>query len=168
MAVGETTRHVAEIDLTPRIQRGGLTQVAVEFEAGGSTLVRAPLGDAKAAAREQTLPMSVSAKLKYAERQLANVPSTSDAEPLLAVRHYEIAEAVIKVGEGGKTPRLANDRRLIVVEAGTGRRVLYSPQGALRREQLDLVDTVGIRASSMNSCPRSRWRKVARGRRTPS
>jgi hypothetical protein len=115
----------------------------VEFEAGGSTLVRAPLGDAKAAAREQTLPMSVSAKLKYAERQLANVPSTSDAEPLLAVRHYEIAEAVIKVGEGGKTPRLANDRRLIVVEAGTGRRVLYSPQGALRREQLDLVDTVG-------------------------
>ncbi len=134
------------IDLSPEFQPNGLSKVFVELEAGGSTLVRVENEATGAAGTEQRLPMSVSAKLEYIERRLAGNQQKNNHTTLLAVRHYDAGEAVIKVDQSGAEPRLPDDRRLIVVENGAIRPNMYCPQGALTREQLDLVDTVG------NSC----------------
>jgi hypothetical protein len=47
------------------------------------------------------------------------------------------------VDETTITPRLADDRRLVIVESASPRPVLYCPGGSLKREQLDLLDVVG-------------------------
>ena len=134
------------IDLSPEFQPNGLSKVSVELEAGGSTLVRVENEATGAAGTEQRLPMSVSAKLEYMERRLGGDQQTNNQTTPLAVRHYDAGEAVIKVDQSGAEPRLPDDRRLIVVENGAIRPNMYCPHGALTREQLDLVDTVG------NSC----------------
>ncbi|MEX0612970.1 MAG: hypothetical protein WD738_21470 [Pirellulales bacterium] len=132
-----------QIDLSARPAEHDLVGVSIELEAGGHNLVRVD-ADGKTPAAEQKLQMSVSARLKYEELRLA--PSASDAKnnrPVLAVRYYDKAEAVLKVDETGRSPRLAEDRRLIAVESDHGRTMLYSPDGPLPREQLDLIDVVG-------------------------
>jgi len=130
------------IELSARRAAGDLTRVTIQIEAGGHTLVRAE-SDADAKQPEQKLPMSVSAKLEYDERCLAPfTPGLADGTKL-AVRYYDQAEAVIKVDSSGRAPKLADDRRLIVSEASADRPLLYCPDGALTREQLDLIDIVG-------------------------
>jgi hypothetical protein len=134
------------IDLSPRVRRGDLTKVSVQLEAGGHTLVRAESADGRTGGPQQRLPMSVSAKLQYFERRFADANTDKAPGKKLAARHYEVAEAVIKVEQGGVAPQLQEDRRLVMVEFGPVRPTLYCPQGPLSREQLDLIDTVG------NSC----------------
>jgi hypothetical protein len=131
------------IDLTPQIQRGTLTKVSIELEAGGHTLVRPPTDNGTKAGAEQRLAMSVSAKLQYSERRFVAAGVAAGLGSKLAVRSYDSAEAVIKVDQGGVAPQLPSDRRLVVVEQGATRPSLYCPQGPLSREQLDLIDTVG-------------------------
>ena len=130
------------IDLSPHIQPNSVTQVSIELEAGGSTLVRTQ-SEKGGLGPEQRLPMSVSAKLQYAERRLAGSETAAMGSSALAVRYYGLAEAVIKVDQSGVAPRLAEDRRLIVLENAGFRPTLYCPKGPLPREQLDLVDVVG-------------------------
>jgi hypothetical protein len=134
------------INLACEVQPGDLTKVSIQLEAGGHTLVRAEADNGRATGPQQRLPMSVSAKLQYFERRLADTDTSQNPGSKLALRYYEAAEATIKVDQGGIAPRLPNDRRLVVVEAGLPRPSLYSPYGPLSREQLDLIDTVG------NSC----------------
>ncbi|MCI0334915.1 MAG: hypothetical protein L0228_17020 [Planctomycetes bacterium] len=130
------------IELSARSAPNGLTRVTIEVEAGGHNLVRAE-NDAAGKQQEHKLPMSVSAKLQYDQRRLfVQTDGMTDGTPLVA-RYYERAEAVIKVDESGRTPKLADDRRLIVAESSAERPVLYSPDGPLSREQLDLIDVVG-------------------------
>jgi hypothetical protein len=135
-----------KIDLTPRIQPGTITRVSVELEAGGSTLVRTENIETPTAGKEQRLPMSVSAKMDYTERTTSADSPLFNGTSGIAIRHYDVAEAVIKVDQSGAEPRLPDDRRLIVVENAGARPGMYCPHGSLTREQLDLVDTVG------NSC----------------
>ena len=99
--------------------------------------------DDKAAANEQKQPISVAAKLAYDEKRLAAATADTTAGTPLAVRYYDQAEAVIKVNETGRTPKLADDKRTIIVEQGQQRPMAYCPDGPLSREQLDLVDVVG-------------------------
>ncbi len=137
--------HVAHagdrIDLNPSNECNQLTHVSIQLEAGGHNVVR-PTKDDKSATAEQSLPISVAAKLGYDEKRLA--PS-GDAAPgtVLAVRYYDQAEAVIKVRDTGHSPHLADDRRLIVLEQGAQRAMPFCPNGPLSREQLDLIDVVG-------------------------
>jgi hypothetical protein len=135
------------IDLTPGNETGQLAHVSIQLEAGGHNLVRPQQQqtqqDDKAATNEQRQPISVAAKLAYDEKRLA--ASTADTTPgtPLAVRYYDQAEAVIKVNETGRTPKLADDKRTIIVEQSQQRPMAYCPDGPLSREQLDLVDVVG-------------------------
>jgi hypothetical protein len=132
------------IDLSSRIEPGTLTRVTIDLDAGGSDVVRSePEATGKAGA-EQKLPMSVAAKLQYDERRLVDGRAVALESPTaLAVRYYEKADAVLKVDSSGRTPELAENRRLIVVESGATRPTLYSPDGPLPREQLDLIDVLG-------------------------
>jgi hypothetical protein len=135
------------IDLTPGNETGQLTHVSIQLEAGGHNLVRSQQQQAqpddKAAASEQRQPISVAAKLAYDEKRLANSTAETTTGTPLAVRYYDQAEAVIKVNETGRTPKLADDKCTIIVEQGQQRPMAYCPDAPLSREQLDLVDVVG-------------------------
>jgi hypothetical protein len=132
------------IDLTPTDEPGQLTHVSIQLEAGGHNLIRSQQQqEEKAGPTEQKQPISVAAKLAYDEKQLTTVTADTSAGTPLAVRYYDQAEAVIKVNETGRTPKLADDKRTIIVEQGTQRPMAYCPDGPLSRDQLDLVDVVG-------------------------
>jgi len=106
--------------------------------AGTLKVMDSPGGDQKKAA---PLPLNVRAALVYAEKVLK--ASTSMEAGGRAVRHYEKADASITVGEGKFQPTLRKDRRLIAVEVRSPQVLLFSPQGLLTRDELDLVDLQG-------------------------
>jgi hypothetical protein len=112
------------------------------MEVGGHNLVRAQ-ADADNGQAEQKLPMCVAAKLQYDERRLNEFITGSKDNVPLAVRYYHHAEAVIKVDDSGRTPKLDDERRLIIAESNPERPILYCPDGPLTRQQLDLIDVVG-------------------------
>jgi hypothetical protein len=125
------------IDLTTRVSADDLAQVTIELEVGGTMQVR---DDDKEMTQVRTLPMSVSAKLVYDEHRVAPTAGTLATR---AIRYYREAAAVIKVENGGLTPKLADDRRLIVAENPGGRLSFAAANGLLEREGLDLIDVTG-------------------------
>ena len=137
----QIARAGESIDLTPQYQENGLTHVSIQLDVGGHDLVRATSDD-KDAPTQKKLPSSVAAKLSYDELRLSDVTSATTGTPL-AIRYYDTAEAVIKVDNTGRTPKLADDRRLIVLAQADQRPALYCPDAPLDRKQLDLIDVVG-------------------------
>lgn len=117
--------------LLSRRQPGDTCRVEVLLEVGG---------DLKIAEQGQTraLKLSVLGKMAYDERLgPSSIPGFS------AARHYATAEAVIKIDNGGSKPVLRPDRRLVVVHRPADETTLFSPQGPLTREELDLLDVPG-------------------------
>jgi hypothetical protein len=143
LAVSVSVMAAEQIDLSPLPEPNGLTQVSVELEASGNTLLRSDTDDTSGNVHERRLPMNATARLRYAERSFpGRNPGRSGIIPL-AARYYELAEAKINVDEKAVAPQLADERRLIVVISSTPRPVLFSPNGPLKREELDLVDVLG-------------------------
>jgi hypothetical protein len=132
-----------QIDLSPQLEPNSLTLVSVELEASGRTIVPSDANNKAEKTSDRKLPMSASAQLRYAERNLRNGSPGEGPGSILSARYYELAEATIQVDETTVTPRLADDRRLVFVESASPRPTLYSPNGVLKREQLDLVDVIG-------------------------
>jgi hypothetical protein len=132
------------LDLSPQYTANSLTHVTIQLDAGGHNLVRADGKDQpQEKAEDQKLPISVVAKLGYDERRLTDTSAKIEAGSPLAVRYYDMAEAVLKVGEGGRAPQLQDDHRLIVLEQAEQRPLLFCPESPLSREELDLIDVVG-------------------------
>jgi hypothetical protein len=127
------------LDLTPRSDRKEQIEVTIELEVGGTMTVREGAGEE---AKEQTFPMSASAKLVYDEQRVAPVASYNVTPIAQSVRYYKDASAVIKVDKDGATPKLAEERRLIVAQNPNGRLRLAAAEGQLQREELDLIDVV--------------------------
>lgn len=125
------------VDLTPHVSQRDYAEVTVELEVGGTMRVRDQIEDAP---QERTLPMSVSAKLVYDEHRIA---PASGAIPTRSVRYYKDASAVLKVETTGRTPKLSDDRRLVVAENPGGRLSFAAAGGLLSREELDLIDVAG-------------------------
>jgi hypothetical protein len=142
LAVNISVLAAEQIDLSPLPQPDGLTQVSVELEATGYTLVRSETEETASKAPERRLPMNATARLRYAERRFPGRNPSRSGIGLLAARYYELAEATINVDQKAVAPRLAEDRRLIAVASATPRPILYSPNGPLKREELDLVDVL--------------------------
>jgi hypothetical protein len=146
LAVSISVVASEQIDLSLLREPNGLTQVSVELEATGSTLVRNETDEKAGKAPERRLPMNATARLRYAERRFPSRNPGRSGISMLAVRYYELAEATINVDEKAVATRLAQDRRLVVVTRATPRPIVYSPNGPLKREELDLLDVVA------NSC----------------
>ena len=131
-AVGKQRESVA---LKSSRAAGAIDHVVVLLEVGG---------DVKASedGKVESDKMSVVCTLDYDERTL-EVPA--DSEPYFrSIRHYNKAEAVIKVGESGFKPTLRDERRLVVAEIADGSQTtLLSPAGPLTRDELDLIDILG-------------------------
>ena len=113
---------------------GQATHVIASLEVGGDLKIQ---GENKV----DLMPMSVSANLEYDEHLLA-VPQ-DDQYHFRSLRHYSKIDAAIRVDKGGETPELREDRRLIVVDRQGDQTVIFSPEGHLTRDELDLVDILG-------------------------
>lgn len=136
LALVAQSAHATEYDLTPADLTGKSCQVVVELKVGGDLTIR-DLNSQDPSSQDQAvrkLPMSVSGRLAYEEQRL-------DAKR--CARLYDDAQATIKVDQGGKTPTLPADRRLMVAQQTNRRVVLCSPEGPLTREQLDLINVIG-------------------------
>jgi hypothetical protein len=154
LAVAAGVLAAEHIDLSPLPEPDGLTQVSVELEATGSTLVRSEADEKASKTPERRLPMKATARLRYAERSFPTGSSGRSGVSLQAARYYDLAEAKINVDEKVVAPRLADDRRLIVIESKTPRAILYSPNGPLKREELDLIDVLASTTVIDQLCPR--------------
>lgn len=85
------------------------------------------------------VPMQVNSDQNFVERRL---PNTKDGVARL-VRQYRDAKAEITLKESKLSNSLREDRRLIVVDASVDEADIFSAQGPLLREELDLVDVPG-------------------------
>jgi len=84
------------------------------------------------------LKMSVVCRFAYHERT-TQAPG-GDESVCRSVRHYQRLETVIKVGDDGVKPTLRPERQLIGVEAAGKQLSVFSPQGPLTADELELVD----------------------------
>jgi hypothetical protein len=108
-------------------KNGDLSRVTAQLEVGGNLKV---VADGKV----KPLPMSVVAQLAYDE-----LIFTAEADHVSSLRYYDRAEATIKIEQGGAKPTLRDERRLIGADWGTAGVTLFSPQGPLKRDELDLL-----------------------------
>jgi len=113
---------------------GDVDRVAVSLELGGELIERIGGKDSRA-------KLSVVCNLRYDEKTL-DVPKTPGA-PVRSARYYDKADAVIRVDEEGFKPQLRDPHRLIAVEADEKTATLFSPHGALSRDELDLINVSG-------------------------
>ncbi len=84
---------------------------------------------------DEKVPMSVVARLEFDQR----LPESTTQ---VVVRHYDVAKATIKIGQGGMDRILSETRRLLVAKAADRQVTLHDPHGPLSRDHLDLLNIV--------------------------
>lgn len=57
-----------------------------------------------------------------------------------AIRYYSLVDSKVSIGEGQVSPQLRKNRKLIVDQYQRQQHRIYSPQGKLTRDELDLID----------------------------
>jgi hypothetical protein len=111
---------------------GGSDRVEISLELGGDQKIRE--GEEATVKKFAT---KVAAELAYDERTLHL------SGPMRSVRRYLKAKADITSGEERMQPTLRPERTLVIAEAAVPKVTLFSPRGALLREELDLIDLLG-------------------------
>jgi len=112
--------------------------------AGESVKTGEPGGPAPAS--DDRVDMRVAAQLEYDEWTLA-VPDQPGVITR-SMRHYHRAEGVLKLGEDGLRPKLRDDRKTVIAQiappgTATEHITLFSPEGPLTREELELLRVLG-------------------------
>ncbi len=128
-------RAAEQYTLRSKRTTGAVDRVEMLLEVGGHLKVDE---DTK---RVKDLKMSVVGTLNYWEKTLQFAPGSRGTRQ--AARYYDEASAVIKVEDTGIKPQLRGDRRLIALQAKDAEATLFSPEGLLTREELDLLDVLG-------------------------
>jgi hypothetical protein len=88
----------------------------------------------------QRMKMRVECDFSYDEKTL-EVP-TGSVDRARSARYYDKLDTVIKVDDAAIKPVLRPQRRLIGVEIELPKMTLFSPHGALTRDELDLIDVL--------------------------
>jgi hypothetical protein len=122
------------VDFRPAAQMGSYRQAKVVVEVEGKLKLNADGQEVK------HLPLKVQGELNYVERVLSQSKQWSEAR---LVRSYQSAQAKIRLHESDLTNELRPERRIIAVESNAKDSVLFSPQGPLTREELDLIAAPG-------------------------
>ncbi len=122
----------AEEHAFPIFQTGGMNKVQAVLEVDGQLKVN-PGGK-----RVDRVDLSVRGDFLYDEKRIEAGKSPSRA--CRSLRHYQKAKAEIKVANQPHQASLASEHRLIVTDATQQRPVLFCPDGALQRDELDLID----------------------------
>ncbi len=84
------------------------------------------------------LKLEVAANLDYDERLFDG--QDSEEGPWHSIRHYRRADAAIRIDDDTIKPTLTEDRRLVGVKIEGANVTMFSPEGPLTREELDLID----------------------------
>lgn len=106
-------------------------QVAIRMELDG--LVQAVVGDTKSIA----MKLTGSARLKFDERRLSSLGR--DSADFRSLRQYEIAEFHSQVAERKSDTKLRPELRRLIAEGQPDGLRLYSTQGQLTYDELELV-----------------------------
>lgn len=122
--------HSVEVDLTPRHHRGTTVKVVMEVQ---GTLDVNSASNGKKLDNENTLPMKGVAELSYGE-QVGQGEIASKS-----LRRYTEAVARIEVSKRTSERRLRDGLNIIQCELDTSKPLLYSPHGALDRNELELL-----------------------------
>jgi hypothetical protein len=69
--------------------------------------------------------------------------SINDRDTARSIRHYNSAQAEIKVGDNESKPILRAERTIIAAEIMPKKVLLFSPRGTLTRDELDLIEMKG-------------------------
>ncbi|GIW80549.1 MAG: hypothetical protein KatS3mg105_2356 [Gemmatales bacterium] len=115
-------------DLREQPKDGRCFQVRVQMNLNGSFSLD---HDGK----ETTMPLRAEAKHGYVEKVLAH----ADSVPVKSARVYREALAKITAGNNSFDRKLRSSRNLIVVQRPNDEYLVYSPAGALTREELELT-----------------------------
>jgi hypothetical protein len=117
---------------------GELSQVKISLDVQGHL---------KAARRsaskepDQQVALRVAARLMYDEMLAPRSASPSEsADQRPVARYYHQAQAQMAIAAGRESPSLRSDRRVVVAEPDAGELMLFSPDGPLTRQELDLID----------------------------
>jgi hypothetical protein len=84
------------------------------------------------------VPLQVNGELVYDERVLK---SDTQNKCRSSVRHYDTAQAELRIGETTQQTSLHPDRRLAVTQVTAGETVLFSPLAPFTRDELELLET---------------------------
>jgi len=131
-AAAAETGPVGELQADLLEQPGAV--VTIELEAGGDMLVQQE-------GQTERVPMSVVANLSYRRHILDWSPDPHGLAR--ALRHYNKAEATIKVSDEVLQQQLAEEHRWNLAEIRAGQSAINGQDNPLTREALDLVHVVG-------------------------
>jgi len=114
--------------LAEKVQAGDCFKIQIDMKLSGEMRIRKD---------DKTVPLKLeaSANHEYPERILA----ATDGAVEKTARAYETAKASITVGDDRVERTLRPDRRLFVAQRYKDQGLVYSPAGALTREELDLT-----------------------------
>jgi len=118
-------------DLRISVEPGQVQRVRVLLEVNGQLKLS---GEDKQVTR---LPLQVNAELLYDERVLEFNQQNGCRKDL---RHYDTAQADLRIGDTSQSAKLPADRRLAVTQVGAEEIVLFSPLAPLTRDELELLE----------------------------
>jgi hypothetical protein len=113
---------------------GNVDFVTVQFKVGGD-IVEMLEG------KVNRVKMGAMADMEYMEKTLE--ASEGANAPARTIREYRRAEATIRVGEDALRPTLRPEVSLVVAAIDDQRSLLFSPETALSRDELELIDILG-------------------------
>ncbi len=131
------------VNLSTATPESGIHRVQVNLT------VRGTIEITSGTAPHETLPLNVVADLLYDEKCLPTKLS------LRTIRHYHAAKADIEVGQAKVEPSLQREHRNIVFDQSGDDLALYSPQGPMTRDELDLIDVQANSALVHQLLPKS-------------
>jgi hypothetical protein len=133
-SIGVVTAAADEtVDLTSGVKPGQSQTVRTAVEVKGDLKLNS---DGK---QVTTVPMNAKADLQFTERFLAIKADGT----LKSARRYGVAETTFQIKNTEMKQSLRDERRLFVVQYKGDDTTLFSPQGPLTREELELVDAPG-------------------------
>ncbi|NIP86622.1 MAG: hypothetical protein GTO03_14080 [Planctomycetales bacterium] len=130
------------VDLTPRRPAGQVLQVTAAYQVAGTLSLPGP-------DQPTRVPLAVTATATYDQRRLAVDSPRADGRDAArharwqSARYYRQQDAKLVINGQEITPSLRETRRLIGASYSQGRLTIFSPQGPLTREELDLVEWPG-------------------------
>jgi len=138
VAFPRAPRRANTYPLRPQRSPGSVDRVVAALEVAGENKV---VQENKL----QRFKMSVLANVTYDERVLEFSPGSDG--PMRSIRHYDKAAVQLRLEEDEVQPALRDGRRLVAVQINGPSVILFSPQGPLTRDELDLLEMHGTSVS---------------------
>jgi hypothetical protein len=130
---GESEKKPDSIALRVAKSSGTLMRISANLEVGGALQTAMN----RAGKQPEPVPMSVVAQFSYDELRL---DEGADEVHRFSLRGYDQNQAVIKIASKVNKPQLRETRKLISATSTMGDVILASPNGALTRDELELID----------------------------